>query len=136
MDPLVTHSRTLSSNARTTAPIHSSASMTSTTERLVRTLQETNDDGSVHGRDVKTLRDATALTVTEVWNDARSATSTLTRKADEGTYTSQFRFRRRATQFSLWFRRLENVMRLRAAAATPQVAELSVTFANGQKMGS
>ncbi|KAK6754555.1 hypothetical protein RB195_013509 [Necator americanus] len=119
---------------RTTAPIHSSASMTSTTERLVRTLQETNDDGSVHGRDVKTLRDATALTVTEVWNDARSATSTLTRKADEGTYTSQFR--RRATQFSLWFRRLENVMRLRAAAATPQVAELSVTFANGQKMGS
>ncbi|KAK6748423.1 hypothetical protein RB195_001197 [Necator americanus] len=93
--------------------------------------------------------------LTEVWNDARSATTSLTRKVDEGTPTllhdigeSVSAVGNRidtipivatyspdgptprpaaftgsgddATQFSLWLRHLEDVMRLRAAVATSQ----------------
>ncbi|KAK6748949.1 hypothetical protein RB195_001519 [Necator americanus] len=107
--PPVTRSRTLSSDSRAVAPmsssdsravapisslesralapIHRSISMTSATGRLVRTMQEINDGDNARGRDAKTQRDAAALTTTEVWNDARSAITSLTRKVDEGTPT-------------------------------------------------
>ncbi|KAK6765488.1 hypothetical protein RB195_025414 [Necator americanus] len=64
--------------------------------------QGLNDDDNVFGGDAKTLRDATALAVTEVWNDDRSATSSLIGKVDKAAS------------------RLEDVMRLRAAVATSQ----------------
>ncbi|KAK6760783.1 hypothetical protein RB195_022014 [Necator americanus] len=109
MGPPVTRSRTLSSDARAVARcrvqilgllprfrvqmlglvlgLHRSVFMTSATERLVRNLQELNDDDNVHGRDAKTLRDSTAFAITEVWNEATSATSSVTKKVDEGAST-------------------------------------------------
>ncbi|KAK6762303.1 hypothetical protein RB195_023134 [Necator americanus] len=98
MGPPVTRSRTLSSDvraiapmssldARALAPMHGSF-MTNANGQPVRALQELNGDANVHGSDGKTLRDETALAITEVWSDARSATCTLTKKADEGASTS------------------------------------------------
>ncbi|KAK6760826.1 hypothetical protein RB195_022043 [Necator americanus] len=66
MGPPVTRSRTLSSGSRAVAPIsslesravapiHRSVSLTSTTGRLVRTLQELNDGDNAYGKDAKTL---------------------------------------------------------------------------------
>ncbi|EYB90291.1 hypothetical protein Y032_0221g2535 [Ancylostoma ceylanicum] len=43
-----------------------------------------NDDATVHCREAKTLRDAAAMAITEVWTDARTATSNLARKTNEG----------------------------------------------------
>ncbi|RCN41266.1 hypothetical protein ANCCAN_12777 [Ancylostoma caninum] len=83
MGPPVTKSRTASNESRAVAPTPSSVSMTTGTERLVRTLLEMNDDATVHGRDAKTLRDAAAMAITEVWNDARPATTNLARKINE-----------------------------------------------------
>ncbi|KIH52971.1 hypothetical protein ANCDUO_16909 [Ancylostoma duodenale] len=66
MGPPVTRSRTASNDSRAAAPSSSIVMLPSATERLVTTLQELNDDATVHGKDAKTLRDATALTITEV----------------------------------------------------------------------
>ncbi|KAL6735567.1 hypothetical protein Aduo_005995 [Ancylostoma duodenale] len=66
MGPPVTRSRTASNDSRAAAPSSSIFMLPSATERLVTTLQELNDDATVHGKDAKTLRDATALTITEV----------------------------------------------------------------------
>ncbi|EYC22233.1 hypothetical protein Y032_0017g3229 [Ancylostoma ceylanicum] len=116
-------------------------SLPSATERLVSTLQELNDDATVHGKDAKTLRDATALAITEVWKDARSATTSLARKINEAvgeridsiplvaTCSPDGPIPRivpfvgsgeDATQFSVWLRRLEDIMRMRSATSTSQ----------------
>ncbi|KAL6730192.1 hypothetical protein Aduo_001183 [Ancylostoma duodenale] len=155
MGPPVTRSRTVSNDSRAAAPSSSIVPLPSATERLVTTLQELNDDATVHGKDAKTLRDATALAITEVWKDARSATTSLARKINEGDSNLLHNLNdsfsavgeridsiplvatcspdgpipritpfvgsgEDATQFSVWLRRLEDIMRMRSATSTSQ----------------
>ncbi|KAL6724414.1 hypothetical protein Aduo_019305 [Ancylostoma duodenale] len=69
MGPLVIRSCTASNDSSVAASTTSIVTLPSARERLVTTLQELNHDATVHGKDAKTLRDASELAITESWED-------------------------------------------------------------------
>ncbi|KIH68763.1 hypothetical protein ANCDUO_00894 [Ancylostoma duodenale] len=119
MGPPVTRSRTAFNDSRAAAITTSIVTLSSATERLVTTLQELNDDATVHGKDAKTLRDSTLLAITEVWKDA--ATTSLARKISEDNSNLLHNLNDSfSVEFSLWLRRFEDIMRMSCATSASQ----------------
>lgn len=165
MERAVTRSRTASSESRAAVPTGGTAKLPSATERLIHTLQELNDDATIHGKDAKTMWDAIALAIKELWKDARTATTTLAGKIDEGNSNLLHNLNdsfaavgeridsiplaatcnpdgsipgitpfsgEDATQFSVWLRRLEDIMRMQNATSTSQrKATLVICYLDG-----
>ncbi|WKY05447.1 hypothetical protein Q1695_006009 [Nippostrongylus brasiliensis] len=79
---------------------------------LSGSLSTLDDNAVVHGREAKVLRDATSAAISQVWNDARSQTSSLASSINESTLALS---RRLNDSFSAVGDRLES---------TPMVATL------------
>ncbi|CAJ0594204.1 unnamed protein product [Cylicocyclus nassatus] len=67
--------------SRAEAP--SSAEECEFARRVKQTFSQVADDAFVIGREVKTLRDATASAITDAWKDAKAATVTLARQVND-----------------------------------------------------
>ncbi|WKY05449.1 hypothetical protein Q1695_006009 [Nippostrongylus brasiliensis] len=122
---------------------------------LSGSLSTLDDNAVVHGREAKVLRDATSAAISQVWNDARSQTSSLASSINESTLALSRRLndsfsavgdRLESTpmvatlgadgslpgvrsfsgsaddgqQFSIWLRRLEDVLRMRTSNPTEE----------------
>ncbi|RCN41387.1 hypothetical protein ANCCAN_12654 [Ancylostoma caninum] len=97
----VTRSRTHSSDSGADAqPLQRPTAVTKMTARLSRTLTDLADTDPVHGRDAKALRDAAPKRFMSP-DGQLPRVSPYTGSGDN------------ATQFSIWLRRLEDVLRVR-----------------------
>ncbi|EPB78884.1 zinc knuckle [Ancylostoma ceylanicum] len=134
----VTRARTQSSDSGADAqPPNGPTAMSKATARLSRTLTDLADSDPVHGKDAKALRDAAAQAIHEVWKDSKNSTALLVQKVNQGntvgskidslpmvaTFGPDGQLPRispytgsgdNATQFSIWLRRLEDVLRMRS----------------------
>ncbi|XGW28691.1 hypothetical protein V3C99_008464 [Haemonchus contortus] len=115
---------------------------TALTATLDESLSKLDDSAVLHAADVKQLRDATSAAITRVWKEATSQTSALAQKINEGNTSLSRKFNESFTavgsrldalptvamlgldpqtpriteegaQFSVWLRRLEDVIRKR-----------------------
>ncbi|WKY05448.1 hypothetical protein Q1695_006009 [Nippostrongylus brasiliensis] len=96
---------------------------------LSGSLSTLDDNAVVHGREAKVLRDATSAAISQVWNDARSQTSSLASSINESTLALS---RRLNDSFSAVGDRLEStpmVATLGADGSLPGVRSFSGTHA-------